>query len=189
MSGVALLALVYTFGGRGPVIGPLLLALCRGGNLAAAAFAAGALAGPLQAGACAAYALYVGCVARLGRFEDGECADATGRMQLRWLKGASAALLLVATLPWALSTPWPQALVAGGAALLAAGGLRKHMDAARLGRPEGVPPAMGAALRRLLVVTACAALATGTDAAWIGAGTILCGYPLSHALRKLAPPS
>lgn len=189
MAGVALLAGGYTFGGRGPWIGPLLLALCRGGNLGAAAFAAGTLSAPLPASACLAYAIYVGCVSRLGRFEDGEDQDPSGAAPRAWLQAARCALIFVAALPWVAGTAWLPAAASSLLALAAASGLRSHLAPGALTDRKAVVAAMGAALRRLLVVSACTALLFGTDAGWLGAAAILCGYPLAHALRKLAPPS
>jgi hypothetical protein len=49
--------------------------------------------------------------------------------------------------------------------------------------------ATGLALRRLLVFTAAVALSAGGSASWIVAGAILCGYPVSFALRGVFPPS
>ena len=189
MAATAVLALGYTFGGRGPWLGPSLLAACRGANLGAAAFAAGTLATPLPAAAVASYALYVFCVSRLGRHEDGEELDETGAAPRRWLAGARAALLVMAALPWTVGAAWPAALAASALALAASAGLRAHLVPGALGARGAIVQAMGAALRRLLVATAALVLATGTPAAWLGAAAILCGYPLAHALRKLSPPS
>jgi hypothetical protein len=49
---------------------------------------------------------------------------------------------------------------------------------------------MGMSLRRLLVFTAAATLlCVPQTRAWIVAGAILAGYPLSFALRRVFPPS
>lgn len=67
----ALAAVVYDLWGRGPVRGPLLLAIARGANLAFGAAAAGGLSGSALF-AVGVYALLVFWISRLGRFEDGE---------------------------------------------------------------------------------------------------------------------
>jgi NADH:ubiquinone oxidoreductase subunit 4 (subunit M) len=52
-----------------------------------------------------------------------------------------------------------------------------------------VMASVGMALRRLLVATAAIAAQAGTsDGLWVSAA-ILCGYPLSFALRRIFPPT
>jgi 4-hydroxybenzoate polyprenyltransferase len=179
LTAVAICAAFYDVAGRGPRRGPLLLALCRGGNLASgvllgarAAEQGGVSGAPHLAWlACALYAGYVFFASRLGRLEDDEDEAALARRPSRAL--GSAALCLVALpaaslLPLgpvsppetARSTvaaaaavrilPWLVATV--GAWRLLGEALRPSWTRAQVGRATGM------ALRRLLVFTATCAL-------------------------------
>lgn len=211
---VAVLAVAYDLAARGPLVGPLLLALCRAGNLAAgvalaSAPAAGAIAvepGPLVLAAL--YGLYVFLASLLGRMEDG--VEALSASRARRLLGASA--LVLATLPLWTSLPLPGLPNAGSGAestpgagltrwpveaplaLVAAAGLLRLVRRRRWSTAD-VQRAMGALLRRLLAFTAVLALSSarfpGADvrAAVLVAVAILAGYPLAHRLRRWFPPS
>jgi ABC-type spermidine/putrescine transport system permease subunit I len=48
---------------------------------------------------------------------------------------------------------------------------------------------MGMGLRRLLVVTGSLALTQGGTIGVAVAACVLCGYPVSYALRRVFPPS
>ena len=97
---VALCAAAYDLVGRGPLRGPLLLAACRGGNLAVGATAFGATGDSrlaVLAVPCLLYAGYVFFVSRLGRLEDGEERALSGAP--RWLKAMGLALVAIPFLP------------------------------------------------------------------------------------------
>ena len=199
MACIAALALLYDLAGRGPLLGPLLLAACRAGNLGAGVFFAGWLAPaptshppPFAWSLCVLYAAYVFCASRLGRLEDQEDARPLD-------KRPSHALLLgagiLACLPFLdpdtglRSRPdLPALLIAGTAAAgLASTALRtRAWTRALAGR------ATGQALRRLLAFTgACALLGRSPSDpdGWIVAGACLAGYPLSFLLRRVFPPT
>ena len=213
MTAVAACAIVYDLAGRGPVLGPALLALCRAGNLGA-----GILLGLAQGTTHAdtwvelqpvvflpalLYGLYVFCVSRVGRMEDAEEAKlAPGP----WILAALAVLLAVPWAPhagppahygfltedWTAHRPRPalacRALAAGLVVAAAWAPLRLAL-APTVWTTALVERVMGVLLRRLLVFTAALALAAGSLDGLIAAGAILCGYPLSFALRRVFPPS
>lgn len=206
---IAVCALAYDLAGRGPTLGPALLGVCRAGNLGVGCLFA-ALS-PVSAGATqgdpgalsrlqvllvlvACYGLYVFVVSRLGRLEDAEDSRPLGRRPTRLLCGAAALLHLpVWGALFLADLAWPGAVAALLVSGLAAIGLvRLALGTETWTRPL-VMASMGACLRRLLVFTAtvallAAALAPGR-APWIVAAAILAGYPVSHALRKVFPPS
>lgn len=227
LTAVAACAAYYDVAGRGPWRGPLLLALCRGGNLASGvllgvhlAMPEGAPGAPRLAWiACALYAGYVLSASRLGRLEDDEDEGALGARPRRALALAAACLLAVpaaSLLPLAPLPPpaagatdvavalpvrlLPWLVAPLGAWHLITEALRPSWTRALVGRATGM------ALRRLLVFTACCALVAvlpaiqaaerGLDwpdaggVPWLlVAGGILLGYPLSHALRRVFPPT
>jgi hypothetical protein len=132
-------------------------------------------------------------VSRLGRLEDVDDARALGRKPSAFLRIAAGLLVaapfaveLAQPAPWAGRTPhWFGVVVLAG---LAVGGPRAAARRTTWTRAD-VMRAMGMCLRRLLVFTALVALAVGGRDAWIVAGAILAGYPLSYALRGVFPPS
>src|SRR5258708_5799460 len=159
--------------GRGAWTGPLLLGLCRAGNLATGMLACGRLdaAGIWLA---AGYGAYVFLVAVLGRMEDGD-EQRIGRRPRVLLLGAGACQLvplafgLVATAPLA-------ALRIGWLALRTRSWTR-----------ASVLSSMGSALRLLLFYTASVAWLGG--GAWLALGLLAIGYPLAWVLRQVFPPS
>lgn len=193
---VSALALSYDLAGRGPWRGPLLLGLCRAGNLGAGlALGAGGmpprsflLLVPLL------YGLFVFAVSRLARLEDAADAELARARPARWL--ATAALLLLclaaAAAVCARATSSGSALVlapllvgAGGAYGLA------RTAAERRGRAWShaeLEQGAGLGLRRLLVASAATALGAGAAGLAV-ALVILAGYPLAFALRRVFPPS
>lgn len=203
---LAAVAATYDLAGRGPWRGPSLLALARGGNVAAAAVVAadaGSRLSPAEALAaalpvCLAYGAYVFAVSRLGRMED----DLTREPGQRPRAPLKLAALLLALGPLAALA---QGDAIGGAGLAAAiGALALALTgAAALWRASERPDdwsradvvrAMGLCLRRLLVFTAAAGLASGAAlGAPLGglavAFAILLGYPISTSLRRRFPPS
>ena len=190
MASVAVLAAGYDLFGRGPWRGPLLLALCRAGNVAVPMVALGAL-GSLRDGLAAAplsYGLYVFVVSRLGRFEDAEEALPGDHAPRRLVAVASVLLALV----WALPLSGATILGRVVAALLgiAAGlSLWRSVASIRGWARSDVERTMGLCLRRLLMFSSALAALPGTLASLGLALVILAGYPVARALRKTFPPS
>jgi len=191
LAAVAACAALYDLAGRGPWRGPLLLALCRGGNLASGLLLAQMLAGAAPQGAprlvweaAALYALYVFSASRLGRLEDDEDRRPLGRRPSLYLMLCGGCLLMVPGLLVCFDAP-PEptsqdaAIAVAGSpgilvcilagALWAAWGLVRPALRSRWSRQE-VGHMTGAALRRLLVFTAgCAAVsAVPTDETAVG---------------------
>jgi len=171
---VALLAVVYNLFGRGPWTGPLLLGLCRAGNLMAAMLAfAGALTTACTLLA-AGYGVYVFLVARLGRMEDGEEAQIAMRPK-PLLIGAGVCQLV------------PLAFGLAATAPIAAGWLAWMGLKTPAWSRATVMQAMGTSLRLLIFYTA--------SLAWIGAGPeyglglLAIGFSVAWLLRQVFPPS
>lgn len=187
MAGIAVCAFVYDGWGRGPWIGPAMLALCRAGNLALGIVAAGALGGPALA-APLLYGLYVLTVSRLGRLEDGEDRALAGGRPRRLLLWAAFLLVLVAALPLTGATPGSRL---GALALCGAGSVglvRRALEPAEW-TPGRVGASMGLALRRLLVFTAACCVLTATSTGVLTGLCLLLGFPISWSLRRSFPPS
>lgn len=192
MAVVASLAVTYNQRGRGPVSGPLLLALCRAGNLATGtiyAFVHGLDPAVLPALlAVALYGGYVFTVSRLGRLEDGEDPDLSRGRVGGFLFTGAALLLAAGFAPRGAADVTPHfpavLLAAGGAAGLLAAALRTS---------EWTPPlvgrCMGLCLRRLLLFAVIFAWNTQTTAGAWTAACLLGGYPVSWSLRRWFPPS
>jgi hypothetical protein len=198
---VAACAVVYDLVGRGALRGPMLLAACRGGNFAVGlALASVAVPFPrLLLLAPLAYGGYVFSVARLARLEDSVPAEAELRpagalqgMLLTFLSvgGVAAFLALCRAAP---GDPWNAWRLAAPVALVLASSVglaRRALELRRRPfRPADVEQVAGMGLRRLLVATAALALGAATWDGAIVAVLILGGYPLSHALRRVFPPS
>lgn len=197
--GLALAASAYDLAGRGPWLGPGLLALCRAGNLAL-----GVLAGWLVSGLepevrsllpALVYGAYVFVVSRLGRLEDGEEGGELGVRPRRLLMRAAGWLVvlpLAGLVPGAVPGDLAGAAAALVLSLLAARGL---VGAAREEGPWTLPRvgrSMGLALRRLLIVSAAVALLCadlGRLDGWLVAAGVLAGYPVALLLRRVFPPS
>jgi len=225
---VAVAAAAYDLFGRGPILGPSFLAVCRAGNLAAGLVLGRALGAdayalgaerlvfeplPVDFAPAAYYGLYVGVVSVLGRLEDGEDDRPLGRRPSMLVALAASLLLALPLLPLPVLPigdgggwlpPWsddPLGLAEPGflerhritlAMLIAGPGafglLRLAFRMTPWTRPR-VMQAMGMALRRLLICTAALSMLRGTPGGLVVAVVILCGYPLSFALRKVFPPS
>jgi 4-hydroxybenzoate polyprenyltransferase len=182
LGGVALMAGAYDLGVRGPV----LLALCRGGNLLS-----GFLVGSADPGRAVlpvlAYAGYVAAVSSLARLEDADPEVIARAHPARSLRTAALILLLAPVTAFhggGFGLAAGLVVAALGASTLAAAARRR----ASWNRAE-ICRAVGLGLRRLLVFTSALTLARGTLEAAIVAGAILCGYPISYALRGIFPPS
>lgn len=203
MGAVAALAVLYDVAGRGPWRGPLLLAACRAGNLGAGIHwainspSAGVAASAVSFAPAIAYGLYVFVVSRLGRLEDGEDDRDIGARPRALLATAAAILALAPFATFALVRGVSPLGVAAASALSLAGAWGLVRAAHRPGAwtRGDVERAMGLALRRLLVASACVALLawrpdTPTGIAGLfTAAVILAGYPIAHALRRVIPPS
>ena len=173
LAGVAVLAAVYDLAGRGPLRGPLLLGLCRAGNLLVGMVACGDFTSTcvwLAAG----YGGYVFFVSRLGRMEDGE-QGRVGQQPKKLLIGAGVCQLVPLAFGLAVTAP------------LAAGYLGWIAHQTRNWSRGAIVAAMGSALRLLLFYSA--------SVAWVGGGPLLAlgllavGFPLAWALRQVFPPS
>jgi 4-hydroxybenzoate polyprenyltransferase len=189
---VAALALFYDFAGRGPLLGPLLLATCRALNLSSGLFFVTTIQHtPFEPALLlppVAYFLYVFVVSRLGRMEDAEDSAPLGSRPSTLLLLAATCFFLPLLTPPALS-PWRVAPLL--LAIVASAGL---VQSARRHRPWTralVERAMGACLRRLLVFAAIITLlrASPHPDAFIAAAAILAGYPIAHTLRRAFPPT
>src|SRR6185436_17201591 len=165
LAAVAGCAALYDLAGRGPWLGPLLLGLCRAGNLGLGlAFASTLAPVPVELRlAPLAYGLYVFLVSRLARLEDLEPARYE-RGEVRptpWVVAAGAALLGIGALATWLATlprepaPWPRGRPEGALLLTALGafGLFRGAWAFAGGawRAGDVQRLAGMGLRRLLV--------------------------------------
>jgi len=184
---IAVLVAFYDLAGRAGLVGPLLLAACRAGNLAlGAAVVAGARWDePRFAGVLALYAAYVFAIGGLGRHEDRAALDARAARSWAW-----AALVPLAALPALVaSSNWLSACAVTALCVAALWTPAARLLGPGLTTQGDVIGFMGLLLRRLLIVTAAAAWSTGTPAGWIAGLAILGGYPLSFALRRVFPPS
>ncbi|MAG63145.1 MAG: UbiA family prenyltransferase [Planctomycetota bacterium] len=195
---LAACALTYDLRGRGPLRGPLLLGLCRGGNLALGMALVWvewnpgpAIAPLLGVSAPILYGAFIVCISFLGRLEDGGGGSLQHR-PARYVRGAAAALCATPALGLLMTSPptkWAWTACTG---LSLASGLWL-LNAIPKGdwTPALVRQAMGRALRSTLPFTASLALLHSGDsiaARWVVLG-VLAAVPLSHALRRVLPPS
>lgn len=200
LGAVALAAAFYDLAGRGPLLGPALLAFCRAGNVSAAVLAGSALAAlplsPELFAPAVAYGVYVFVVSRLGRLEDDPKVSPGHRP--RPLLGALAALLVLGPMTSLLAVqgsggPEPIALllIAVTFCILALQALPLLRLAGRKQpfRHSEVVSAMGLALRRLLVFQAAAAWLTGLPAGFVVGLVLFALVPLGRRLARTFPPS
>lgn len=187
-AGLALCAAGYDLFGRGALIGPLMLGLCRSGNLSFGLVAHEASWSSTLWLAPLAYGLYVFLLSRLGRHEDGE-EQAGGLLspsQLLWLMGGL--FWLIALLPIEEATLVGRA-VAFVLGVWASIELWRRARELRQWLPEQIIPAMGCALRRMLIFSAALCVLPGTRASWITLALVLALYPVAWSLRRAFPPS
>jgi 4-hydroxybenzoate polyprenyltransferase len=190
MAAVSSAVVAYDLVGRGPWRGPLLLGLCRAGNVAVPILAlagSGSLAQGLGL-APVAYGLYVFVLSRLGRFEDAEEALVSDAAPRRLVATASVLLALV----WGLPLPGASLAGRGVAALLGvAAGLTlwRAVSALRGWSRADVERTMGMCLRRLLMFSGALAALPGSGASLALTALILAGYPVARSLRRVFPPS
>lgn len=188
---VAFTIVVYDLWGRGPVRGPLLLAMCRAGNLLLAVGIGAALSGreigPVVLVPALLYAAYVFTVSCLGRLEDDVQRDPGARP--RPLLLALATLLVAGPIgAFACGLADDPLWVLAGVGVASAGAIALVREAfARSEWTRGeVMRAMGLALRRLALFTCALTFAVGEP---VLGGAILLAYPLGVQLRKVFPPS
>lgn len=214
-AGVAACALLYDVAGRGAWLGPALLALCRAGNLGVGirfglgpAPASGEPLPWLAFAPALFYGAYVFCVSRVGRLEDAD--ERTVSSPAPWIAGALLALLVALASPvsWVHAEglfavgfdPWTRlhgcwgrefVYVVPGVALTLVALFGPARELARGGAwpRERILRTMGMLLRRLLVFTSALVFLSGSRDGALAGALILCGYPLSFALRKVFPPS
>jgi len=198
---VALVSLAYNLGLRGGFIGPLLLGTCRAANLSAGVFCGRGLSPDPTAGVAlwlvfvaAGYGLYVFFLSCLARYEDSEAGPLPGAgspFHPRKLLALAACVLALLPLLRALDASAPRAWIAAGCglAVIGASGLLHRVRAIDDWNPSAILGAMGMGLRRLLVVTGSLALTQGGTIGVAVAACVLCGYPVSYALRRVFPPS
>jgi 4-hydroxybenzoate polyprenyltransferase len=181
LAGVSLAACAYDLGVRGPYLVPL----CRAGNLAAGVLAG--TAGPKAALLpCLAYGGYVASIAALAQLEDADPGTIARAHPGRALRVAAILLLLGPITAFHGFRGLLPAIVItalGASGLAAASRRRAPWGQAEIGRVVGL------GLRRLLVFTCALALACETLQGAVVAGAILCGYPISYALRGIFPPT
>ena len=195
MAALAALAAAYDLRGRGRILGPALLGLCRAGNLGAGLCAAAFLAGEAPAPELLILALcyggYVCAASSLARLEDDEDPAPLGTRPARHLRQAAAA---------ALVTPLAGAVILGAgwgvpAALIvivpASWDLWRRAERSEPWTRAAVGSATGVALRRLVLLPASLALllVDRGAAAPVAAGVALAGLPLAWALKRLFPPT
>ena len=187
MTGIATLAVAYDLFLRGPLLGPLCLAICRAMHMAAPAL----WLAPerlmdywyLPAG----YGAYVFSVSRLARLEE-KTAEELGSTpsKMIFLQTACFAVpLAAALLKHELSSPLTFTFLATAGAVI----LVKQTLGSSEWNPARVQASVGTALRLLLVYSAACALTGGGSYGFIAAALILLGYPLAHSLRKVFPPT
>jgi 4-hydroxybenzoate polyprenyltransferase len=202
LAAVAACAALYDLAGRGPLLGPLLLGLCRAGNLGAAVVL-GCRAIHREPGwllvVPVTYGLYVVLVSVLGRMEDGEDERPVGPRP-RHLLNLAGPLLLV---PLAVAaaelgaTSRTEGLLALWAcfavSLFAARAVfRTANQKVRWTRPL-VMRAMGVALSRLhlhgLALCLAATVGGAGHAGWLAALVLVLLVPAGGRLRRIFPPS
>ncbi|HIF40039.1 MAG TPA: hypothetical protein EYQ74_02925 [Planctomycetes bacterium] len=191
-------AMTYDLKGRGPWRGPLLLGLCRGGNLALGMALAwtsapsGPRAAPLLClAAPALYAAFIVSVSLLGRLEDGQGGDLDHRPG-RYVRAAAAALCATPALGILIAPPPTSLAWIACTGLAVASGLWLLNAIPQAGWTRAlVGQAMGRALRSTLPFSAALALlhaGESSAARWVVLA-VLAAVPLSHALRRVLPPS
>lgn len=198
MAGLAALILAYDFAGRGAWSGPLLLGACRAANLGFGLYYSSALSaqplGVAPPGApllLALYGGYVVCASRVARLEDASSDAEVGSAPRLYMLLAGLLLLAPAFVDVARGWALPHLTALALAGLGAFGLLRAAAQAGPWTRADA-GRATGLALRRLLIFTAAATLASagdGGDQGIVVAALILCGFPLSAALRRVFPPT
>lgn len=189
---LAACAATYDLVGRGPRLGPFLLASCRALNLGLGILATellGAAPHPAVWLLPVLYGAYVFVVSRLGRLEDGEDRDLAGGRPGRLLRAAAVLLVLPAFVPLP-GVALPDRALALCALLVGAAGLWRRSLSPEPWTPGRVGASMGLALRRLLLFSAALALLGSSPQARLVAAALLgLGYPFARLLARRFPPS
>jgi len=195
MAVVGALAVAYDLRGRGRILGPSLLGLCRAGNLGAGLVAAAVLAGEAPAPELLILALcyggYVFAASSLARLEDDEDRAPLGTRPARHLRRAAVMMFATPLVGAAiLGAGWgiPAALIVVVPASL---DLWRTSQRAEPWTRQDVGRATGIALRRLVLLPASLALllVDRGAAAPVAAAVALLGLPLAWALKRLFPPT
>lgn len=211
MAVVALLAVGYDLAGRGPLRGPVLLGLCRAGNLGAG------LASPFLVGhadlrtmvmlmpLALLYGLHIFFISRLGRLEDLEDQEPLGERPTDAMRGAGLTALAVPVVglfacAWmALPAPLEESALPLSVGLVLSSALAGWNSITLLGRARTehvkgwqratVGAATGLALRRLSLFTASIAVlgAFMGPASWVAVGFAILGARVSGMLRSVFP--
>ncbi|QDV07372.1 prenyltransferase [Planctomycetes bacterium Poly30] len=211
MAVVAALAVLYDLAGRGEVRGPLLLGLCRAGNLGAGLMSpwlVGLVDSPSLPllGLSAVYGAHVFFIGRLGRLEDEEDQRPLGHRPSRALRGIALTAMAVPIAGLVALSPGGNVLRVGELGFPAAAGLAACAAiaawnatvllkrAAELDGSNGwtrgtVGASTGLSLRRLPLFTASiAAMGMFMGPAASVAGIVaLVGARMSGAMRKVFP--
>jgi 4-hydroxybenzoate polyprenyltransferase len=187
---LALCAASYDLFGRGPWLGPLLLGACRAANMSVGFFAVDVdfMAISSLWSAPLLYGMYVFTLSRLGRMEDGEDSSRKTRTPRQLLVSLAVWFWIIAFLPVPYAS-LPGRGVALFLGIAASIGLLRQAKKLETWVPADVVPAMGCALRRMLVFSAAvAALPGGLNNALVVL-LILSLYPVAWYLRRVSPPS
>ncbi len=211
MGVVAVLAVLYDLAGRGEVRGPLLLGLCRAGNLGAGLMApwlVGQTATPAWSllGLSAVYGAHVFFIGRLGRLEDEEDSKPLGSRPSKALRGIGWTALAVPVAGLFALAPGGDIAQLGALSSAHATGLALCAAIAswnatvllkrarELDETDGwtrgtVGASTGLSLRRLPLFTASiAAMGFFVGQAAVAAALVaLVGARLSGAMRKIFP--
>lgn len=207
MSAVAACAVTYDLRGRGPTLGPLLLGLCRFGNLGGGILAAQVWSGRdgvelawfLPA---ALYGSYVCLLSRLARLED-QADEVLARVNVRQVALVALAPFLALPISAAFLPTAPGMVSVAACAFVCGialrGPLAFSVSRTSWGRPD-IGKLTGMLLRRLLMFTSAACLLLLDGVEWgsvqaegytpiLIALLVLGGYPLAHGLRRVYPPT
>ncbi len=211
MAVVALLAVGYDLAGRGPLRGPMLLGLCRAGNLGAglaSPYLVGQMdlqAAPLLLPLSLLYGLHIFFISRLGRLEDLEDEEPLEDRPTDAMRGAGFTALAVPVVGilacgWiAMSRPSEEVMLPIAAGLVLSSALAGWNAVAILGRARvehekgweraSVGAATGLALRRLPMFTASIAVIAAFmgPASWVAIAFAILGAKVSGMLRSVFP--
>ena len=187
---LGVLVVLYDLIGRGDLLGPLLLGACRALNLSLPLLAVGAPAElPLEVwSAPALYAGYVFTLSRLGRYEDGAASPLPLETPARLVRLLALLLPCVALLP-VTGVTWPGRALALALGLAGARGLCGAAGGLARWEPGDIPPVMGLALRRMLLVTGAIVSLQPLPLGLPVLAGFLVLYRVSWRLRQVFPPS
>jgi len=197
MGGIVALILAYDLGGRGAWSGPLLLGACRAANLGLGLLYASTLATSAHSvrpepwwALPLLYGAYVFSASKVARLEDG-AAEIVGPAARLFALVSVVLLLAAGAIDIRAESVVRIDALALAVAAIASLGLVRAIAVRRAWTRSDCGRFTGMALRRLLIFTACLTLAHRgeTSDAWIVAGLILAGFPISAGLRRWFPPT